>query len=292
MNIVIKALLAATALMPIAAQAQEAQQPQRQGQGQGQGRAERQGGRGDFRGNRNDQRPQGAVQPVGQRGQAQPFQADRGPDRQTFAADRAPDRGGRDLAAGRQDFGGDRGDARRQGQGRPVQFQDGRGSQGRPVQFQGGQDARGDRGNVIQAGQRGRDDRGRGGDRGNYGGGYGGYAGGAGRGYADNRAGAWNRGWRGDNRYNWNSYRQVNRGAYRLPHYYAPGGWGYGYRRFSIGAVLSSVLWSDNYWIDDPYDYRLPEAYGPYRWVRYYDDAMLVDLRSGRVVDVVYDIFW
>ena len=41
-----------------------------------------------------------------------------------------------------------------------------------------------------------------------------------------------------------------------------------------------------------PYAYRLPEAYGPYRWVRYYNDALLVDIRDGRVVDVVNDIFW
>jgi hypothetical protein len=104
--------------------------------------------------------------------------------------------------------------------------------------------------------------------------------------------GAWNRGWRDDRRYDWGRYRASNRGAYRLPHYYAPSGWGYGYRRFSIGSTLYSGLWGSNYWIDDPWDYRLPEAYGPYRWVRYYDDALLVDLRSGRVVDVVYHIFF
>ena len=47
-----------------------------------------------------------------------------------------------------------------------------------------------------------------------------------------------------------------------------------------------------DYWIGDPYSYRLPEAYGPYRWVRYYNDALLVDLRSGFVVDTVYGIFY
>ena len=31
---------------------------------------------------------------------------------------------------------------------------------------------------------------------------------------------------------------------------------------------------------------------GPYRWVRYYDDALLVDIYSGEVVDVIYDFFW
>lgn len=107
----------------------------------------------------------------------------------------------------------------------------------------------------------------------------------------DNR-GSWNRTWRQDNRYDWNRYRSGNRNAFRLPRYYAPYGWSYGYRRFSIGVALSSVLWGQDYWIDDPYSYRLPEAYGPYRWVRYYNDALLIDIRNGTVVDTVYDIFY
>lgn len=123
------------------------------------------------------------------------------------------------------------------------------------------------------------------------------------RGYADRRddmrfndrfggRGQWNRGWRGNDHYDYRDYRSSNRGAFRLPRYYAPYGWDDGYRRFSIGVRLNSVLWGQNYWIDDPYDYRLPPAYGPYRWVRYYNDALLVDIRSGYVVDTVYDIFW
>ena len=107
------------------------------------------------------------------------------------------------------------------------------------------------------------------------------------------RGGAvWNRGWRGDGRYDWNRYRDRNRGAYRLPRYYAPPGAGYGYRRFGVGFQLSRSLFAQDYWLDDPYAYRLPPAYGPYRWVRYHGDALLVDLRTGRVIDVVYDIFY
>ena len=74
--------------------------------------------------------------------------------------------------------------------------------------------------------------------------------------------------------------------------YYAPYGWSYGYRRFTVGFSLSYVLYDQQYWIDDPYSYRLPPVYGPYRWVRYYDDVLLVDLRSGQVVDAIYDFFW
>ena len=103
---------------------------------------------------------------------------------------------------------------------------------------------------------------------------------------------AFNHDWRRDNRYDWRDYRARNRAIYHLPRYYAPYGWGYGYRRFGIGFTLDSVLFGPNYWIGDPWAYRLPPAYGPYRWVRYYDDALLVDIRTGYVVDVVYDIFW
>lgn len=102
----------------------------------------------------------------------------------------------------------------------------------------------------------------------------------------------WDNGWRQDNRYNWSSYRDRYGDRYRMGRYNAPRGWDYGYRRFSVGIVLSSLLYSNSYWLSDPYAYRLPPAYGTLRWVRYYDDAMLVDIRDGYVVDVIHDFFW
>lgn len=102
----------------------------------------------------------------------------------------------------------------------------------------------------------------------------------------------WNQGWRRDPRFNWQDWRQRNRQAYRLPRYYAPPGWGFGYRRFGLGAILSAPLFSQSYWIDDPFNFRLPPADGPYRWVRYFDDVVLVDLRTGVVVDVIHNFFW
>ncbi len=101
-----------------------------------------------------------------------------------------------------------------------------------------------------------------------------------------------NNSWRNDRRYDWQRHRTQYRQVYRLPSYAAPYGWDYGYRRFSIGISLNSILFGSNYWIDDPYRYRLPPAYGTLRWVRYYDDAMLVDVRDGYVVDVLHDFFW
>ncbi|MEP6785997.1 MAG: RcnB family protein [Sphingomonadales bacterium] len=103
---------------------------------------------------------------------------------------------------------------------------------------------------------------------------------------------AWTREWRGNQQYDWQRYRYSNRDLFRARPYYAPRGWSYGYQRFSIGYTLSSILFDQQYWIDDPYDYRLPPAYGPYRWVRYYDDVLLVDIRTGQVVDQINDFFW
>lgn len=104
--------------------------------------------------------------------------------------------------------------------------------------------------------------------------------------------GQWNRAWRRNNQYNWQNYRSYNQGIFNLPRYYSPYGYNYGYQRFSIGSTLDAVLFNRNYWIEDPYYYRLPVAYGPYKWVRYYGDAVLVDLRTCEIVDVVYDIFY
>lgn len=103
--------------------------------------------------------------------------------------------------------------------------------------------------------------------------------------------GNWDRDWRRDQRYDWQQFR--NRYGDRYRHSYrAPRGWTYGYSRFSIGISLWSGLYASSYWINDPYYYRLPPAYGSLRWVRYYDDALLVDIRTGQVVDVIYDFFW
>ncbi len=97
--------------------------------------------------------------------------------------------------------------------------------------------------------------------------------------------------WRRDTRYNWFGYRNQHRDLYRAGRYYSPYS-NYGYSRLSIGFFLNSGFFGQNYWINDPWQYRLPAVYGPYRWVRYYDDVLLVDIYSGEVVDVIHDFFW
>lgn len=101
----------------------------------------------------------------------------------------------------------------------------------------------------------------------------------------------WDSGWRRDGRYDWYSNRQRDRALYHS-RYDDPFGSSYGYRRQSVGFDLGSRYYSSRYWIDDPYQYRLPPAHGSLRWVRYYNDVLLVDLRTGRVLDAIHNFFW
>lgn len=102
----------------------------------------------------------------------------------------------------------------------------------------------------------------------------------------------WDRNWRGNQNYDWRSYRSRYGSLYQAPGYYDPFGSAYGYRRYSVGFSLGRQYYSSGYIINDPWRYRLPPATGSYRWVRYYDDVLLVDVFSGRVVDVIYNFFW
>lgn len=102
----------------------------------------------------------------------------------------------------------------------------------------------------------------------------------------------WNRTWRNDRRYDWQRYRNDYRHHYRQPRYYNPYGYRHGYRRFGIGIYLDSLFFSNRYWLNDPWEYRLPPAPYGCRWVRYYDDVLLVDTRSGYVVDAIHGFFW
>ena len=105
------------------------------------------------------------------------------------------------------------------------------------------------------------------------------------------RSGNWDRNWRNDNRYDWQRYRYANRSLFSSGRYYAPYR-NYRYNRLSIGLILGSAFYADQYWLSDPWQYRLPPAYPGTQWVRYYDDVLLVDIYSGEVVDVIYDFFY
>ena len=96
--------------------------------------------------------------------------------------------------------------------------------------------------------------------------------------------------WRHDGRYDWRRYRDRNRSIFHIGLYIDPFGWGY--NRWGIGSRLYPNYYRSSFWINDPWMYRLPHAYPPYRWVRYHNDALLVDTWTGEVVDVIYNFFW
>lgn len=100
----------------------------------------------------------------------------------------------------------------------------------------------------------------------------------------------WRGDWRSDHRYDWRSHRRRHRSLFHFGFYFDPFGWSY--RPYSVGWRLWPSYYRSSYWLNDPWMYRLPPAYPPYRWVRYHEDALLVDTWSGEVVDVIYNFFW
>lgn len=106
------------------------------------------------------------------------------------------------------------------------------------------------------------------------------------RSYAGN---GWNRDWRHDRRYDWRHYRDNHRSVFHLGLYIDP--FGYGYQPYSIGYQLSPVYFGQQYWID-PAMYELPYPPPGTQWVRYWNDALLVDMYTGQIVDVIQGFFW
>ena len=100
----------------------------------------------------------------------------------------------------------------------------------------------------------------------------------------------WDTSWRNDHRYDWKDWRRHHRSHFHLGFYYDPFGWSY--RPYSIGWRLWPNYYSSRYWINDPWEYRLPYAPPGYRWIRYWDDAILVDTFTGEVRDVIPNFFW
>lgn len=89
-------------------------------------------------------------------------------------------------------------------------------------------------------------------------------------------------------RNDWRTYRTGNRALYARGNWRAP----YRYQAFRPGIHIKPVYYSQRYWIADPWRYRLPHAVGQQRWVRHYDDMLLVDVRRGVVIDVIRNFYW
>jgi Ni/Co efflux regulator RcnB len=67
---------------------------------------------------------------------------------------------------------------------------------------------------------------------------------------------------------------------------------GYAYRRWTIGAFLPSLFLSSSYYYDDWRTAGIGAPPPGRRWVRYGSDLLLVNIRTRRVEDVVYGVFY
>ncbi|MBA2933138.1 RcnB family protein [Sphingomonas sp. CGMCC 1.13654] len=81
------------------------------------------------------------------------------------------------------------------------------------------------------------------------------------------------------------NFRPIHRPGWRYPP-------GYHYRRWTVGLLLPHLFLSSTYYFDDYATYGFgPPPYGC-RWVRYGPDLLLVDVRTGRIRDVIYGAFY
>jgi Ni/Co efflux regulator RcnB len=89
-------------------------------------------------------------------------------------------------------------------------------------------------------------------------------------------------------RNDWRGYRNTNRNLYR--------GYGfrsdYRYQTFRPGIRIGVGYYAPRYYINDYNRYRLPRPGFNQRWVRHYNDVLLVDTRRGIVIDVIRSFYW
>jgi Ni/Co efflux regulator RcnB len=77
---------------------------------------------------------------------------------------------------------------------------------------------------------------------------------------------------------------------FRAPAYRRPPGW-YA-RRWTFGEILPAAFWAQDYWLSNYVDYALPPPPYGATWVRYGDDALLIDEDSGEIITVEYGVFY
>lgn len=98
-------------------------------------------------------------------------------------------------------------------------------------------------------------------------------------GNAGNRTPAWSRG-----HWGWNGQR-YRAGGFTYPS-------GYGYQRWSIGQMLPLLFLSSAYYFTDYAALGIEAPPWGYQWVRYGPDLVLVNVRTGQIMDVEYGVFY
>ena len=87
----------------------------------------------------------------------------------------------------------------------------------------------------------------------------------------------------------WRSYRQSHRSTYQRGTWNAPRG--VRYQPVSVGYRFQPAFYGSQYWVNDYARYRLPNPGYGHRWIRYGNDVILIETRSGRVLRVINAFF-
>jgi Ni/Co efflux regulator RcnB len=87
----------------------------------------------------------------------------------------------------------------------------------------------------------------------------------------------------------WRDYRGRHPDIYRGSRWDGPRG--YRWRPVNVGYRFDPAFYDRRYWVD-PYRYHLRPVLGYQRWVHYGNDVVLIDIRSGRVLEVNSRFFY
>ena len=87
------------------------------------------------------------------------------------------------------------------------------------------------------------------------------------------------------------NYRKTvtSRKRYNAAAFVAPSG--FTYRRFSVGEHVPNALLGDSVVLNDYATYALETPPSGLTWIRDGQDALLVDVRTGEVIQADYDVF-
>lgn len=91
-----------------------------------------------------------------------------------------------------------------------------------------------------------------------------------------------------EDRRDWRSYKQQNRNAFRGSRFNAP----FRYRTFNDGVSIGSSYYAPRYRVSNYQNYRLPQPGRYQTYVRHYNDVLLVNTRTGRVVRAYRGFYW
>lgn len=91
-----------------------------------------------------------------------------------------------------------------------------------------------------------------------------------------------------EDRQDWRSYKQQNRRAFQANRFNAP----FRYRPFNSGVSIGASYYAPRYRVTNYSNYRLPQPGRYQTYVRHYNDVLLVNTRTGRVIQAYRGFYW